>query len=155
MADVQTTYSQNMPIGIVGQKVDGEEWNAITRVCETAAGIDFGRTVQRGAADGGCAIAGAAMTPAQFLGIAVRDVSIRPSAGNKYPQYGNVTILTQGAIWAKVGEAVAPGDAALFDTATGLYMKTAGAGRVALPNGWEFDTTAALNGLAILVRRKD
>jgi hypothetical protein len=150
MATVQTTYSQTMPVGIVGQKVDGQEWNAITRVCETAAGIDFGKPVMRGAADLGCIAATAALAATNFLGISVRDVTIRPSAGNKYPQYGNVTIVSMGSIWGKVGEAVTAGQDALYDTATGVYMRTAGAGRVALP-GWEFDSTA----LAILVRRKD
>lgn len=153
MADVQTTYGESQPIAIEGAKVNGEEYNAITRVAEIA--IPFARPVMRGAADLGCLLATAAMTAVNFLGISVRDVSVRPSAGGGYPLRGNVTILTQGSIWVRVGEAVTPGGVPLYDTATGKFMVTAGAGRVALGAGWEFDSTAANNGLAILVRRKD
>lgn len=153
MPDLQVTYPLRQPIGYEGQKVNGEEYNAITRVCETAAGINFGRVVLRGANELGCILADATMADALFYGISVRDVSVRPSAGDKYPQRGNVTILTQGAIFVKVGEAVAAGDAPLYDFAAGNFRKTAAAGRIALPAGWRFDSAAANGGLAILVKR--
>jgi hypothetical protein len=35
MADVQTTYAQRQNKGFVGQKVDGEEYNAVTRLAKT------------------------------------------------------------------------------------------------------------------------
>ena len=152
MADVQTTYTENAPIGILGTKVNGEEYNAITRVAEAA--IPFGRPVMRGAADQGCLVASAALTAASFLGICLRDISVVYSSAGGYPIRSNVAILTTGTIWGVVGEAVLPGEAVLYDTATGKYMKTAGAGRVAIPQ-FEFDSTAANNGLAIIVRRKD
>lgn len=151
--DLQTTYSTRAPIGFEGQKVNGEEYNAITRVCETVAGINFGRVVLRGANEQGCILGDATQTDALFYGISVRDVSLRPSAGDKYPRYGNVTVLTQGAIFVKVGEAVAAGDAPLFNAAAGNFRKTAGAGNIALPAGWRFDSAAANGGLAILVKR--
>ena len=153
MPELQTAYADRQPVGFAGQKVDGEEYNAITRVCETPAGINFGRAVQRGAADQGCIAADATQSDANFLGISVRDVSVRPSAGDKYPDGGNVTILTQGSIWVRVGEAVAQGQAALYEAASGNFMVTAAVGRIALPAGWRFDTAAANGGLAKLVKR--
>lgn len=154
MADLQTSYSQNMPILVEGMKISGEEYNAISRTCESAGGILFGKPVQRGVADRGCIAADATMTPANFLGIALRDITVPATSPGKYPQYDELAVLTQGVVAVKVGEAVAPGGAALYDTATGLFMVTAGAGRVAVPQ-FEFDSTAAANGLAHLVRRKD
>ena len=153
MPELQTAYADRQPIGFEGQKVDGEEYNAITRVCETPAGINFGRVVLRGAADQGCILGDATMAADTFLGISVRDVSVRPSAGDKYPEGGNVTVLTQGSIFVRVGEAVAAGDAPLYDHAAGNFRITAAAGRIALPAGWVFDTAAANGGLAKLVKR--
>lgn len=153
MADVQSTYVDRQPIGFEGQKVDGEEYNAITRVCETVAGIGFGRVVQRGAADQGCILGDATLTAANFLGLSLRDVSVRPSAGDKFPRYHNVPVLTDGSIWVRVGEAVAAGEAPLYDYAAQNFRKTAAAGRIALPAGWVFDTAAANGGLAKLVKR--
>lgn len=151
--ELQSAYADRQPVAFEGMKANGEEYNAITRLCETVAGINFGRVCLRGAGEQGCILGDATMADATFLGISVRDVSVRPSAGDKYPRYGNVTVLTQGAIWVKVGEAVAAGDAPLYDHAAGNFRKTAAAGRIALPAGWRFDTAAANGGLALLVKR--
>lgn len=156
MADVQTTYTENQAVGFEGMKVDGMNYAALTRINESATPILFGKAVQRGAADDGCQPATSGMTAATFYGIAARDQSVRYTPAGGYPQRANVTVITSGAVWVKMGEAVAQGSAAaqapLFDTATGLWMTTAGAGRVAAP-GWIIDSTAALNGLAQLVKR--
>lgn len=156
MADVQTTYSQQMPILVEGMKISGEEYNAISRTCESVGGILFGKPVMRGVADRGCIAATAGMTEANFLGIALRDITVPATSPGKYPQYDELAILTQGAIAVKVGEAVAPGDPAFYSPTTGLYFNDAagGGGAVAVPN-FEFDSTTATNGLAHLVRRKD
>lgn len=155
MADVQTTYTQDQPILVEGMKVNGEEYNAISRSVETAAGILFGKPVQRGTADQGCIAGLLTMTSAQFLGIAVRDLTVPANSPGKYPQYDTATILTQGAIAVKVGEAVAPGDPVFFKPADGLYYNDAQtATAVAIPQ-FEFDSTTAINGLAVAVRRKD
>jgi len=155
MADVQTTYVQDQPILVEGMKISGEQYNAISRVCESAGGILFGKPVQRGTADQGCIACVLTMTAAQFLGIAVRDVTVPATSSGKYPQYDTVTILTEGAIAVKVGEAVAPGDPVFYKPADGLYYNDAQtATAVAIPQ-FEFDSTTATNGLAHIVRRKD
>lgn len=143
MADVQSTYALRQNKLFVGQKVDGEEYNAVTQLVEDAAGLAFGKPVARGTGDNGCALLTAGNV-ANFLGISVRDVSIRPSAGDKYPQYANATILTSGSIAGKIDGAVTRGAAVRFDTNTGNFTAAAVAGTViALPAGWFFGETGA------------
>lgn len=153
MADVQTAYAQRQNKGFVGQKVDGEEYNAVTRLVEDAAGLAFGKPVARGTGDQGCALLTAG-NAANFLGISVRDVSVRPSAGDKYPQYGNATILTQGCIFGKLDGACTPGAQVRFDTATGNYTAAAAGGTViGLPAGWQFGETGANGDVVKIVHR--
>ena len=153
MADVQTTYALRQNKGFVGQKVNGEEYNAVTRVVEDAAGLAFGKPVARGAGDQGCLLLTAGNV-ANFLGISVRDVSVRPSAGDKYPQYGNATILTSGAIFGKLDGACTPGQQVRYDTATGNFTAAAAAGTViSLPTGWIFNETGANGDVVAIVRR--
>lgn len=153
MADVQTTYALRQNKGFVGQKVNGEEYNAVTRLAEDAAGLAFGKPVARGAGDQGCLLATAGNI-ANFLGISVRDVSVRPSAGDKYPQNGNATILTSGAIFVKLDGACAPGNPVRYDTGTGNFTAAAVVGNViALPTGWIFMETGANGDVVGIVRR--
>lgn len=153
MPPVQETYTDRQPLGFEGQKVSGVEYDAETWIPENAEGLNFGRPVMRGSADRTClllTVAGAG----KFLGHSVRDVSVRPSAGDKYPKGGNATILTKGAIFVRVVGAVNAGDQANFDVAANRYTNDApGAGVAALPEGWEFDAAAADGGIAPLIKR--
>jgi hypothetical protein len=115
--------------------------------------VGFGLPVMRGVADNGCILGTAALVAANFLGVSKRDQSLRPTQNDAYTLGTNVSILASGAIFVKVGEAVTQGALPLWDTATALWMVTAAAGRVALPAGWFFDSAAATNGLAILIKR--
>ncbi|MBO9380444.1 hypothetical protein GG804_27145 [Sphingomonas histidinilytica] len=54
MAEVQTTYTDNLAPAYPGMIANGEIGNRITRTCEDAAGIGFGKAVYRGAGDHGC-----------------------------------------------------------------------------------------------------
>jgi hypothetical protein len=150
MPALQTSYNEFQPLGFEGQKVDGEEYNAITRVAENAEGLAFGKPAARGTADQGC-IPYAASTA--FLGITTRDVSIRPSAGDRYPQGSNVTILTQGSIFVRVTGTVAPGQAAAYNVAADRFTAAAPGAGILAATGWVFDSTAANNGIAKLVKR--
>jgi len=153
---LQETYADRQPTFVEGQKVDGEEYNAVTRLAEDAGGYGFGRPVMLGTRQDSAlklTVAGVA----KFLGVTVRDVTIRPSAagnGDRYPKGANSTILVQGSIAVRVSGAVNPGDPARFDVAGDRFTAAAVAGNVvALPAGWEFDTAAADGGLAKLVKR--
>lgn len=153
MADVQSTYATRQNKGFVGQKVDGEEYNAITQLVEDAAGLAFGKPVSRGTGDQQCALMTAG-NAANFIGISVRDVSVRPSAGDKYPQNANATILTSGSIFGKLDGACTRGAAVRFDTATGNFTAAAAGGTVlSLPAGWFFGETGA-NGDVVKIYRR-
>lgn len=155
MGAVQDVYNQGQPALVQGMKVNGEEYDAISRTVETAAGIGFGAAVERGSADLGCIKGTAAATLATFLGIMVRDLSAAaPATPGKVAQYKTGTILVRGAIAVQVGEAVVDGDPVFYDPADGKYYNDSGTSTRTNCFGWEFDSTTALNGLAIIVRRK-
>lgn len=54
MAEVQTSYSETVNAGYPGMVANGETSNRISRTCEDAAGIGFGKAVYRGSNDHGC-----------------------------------------------------------------------------------------------------
>lgn len=154
MGVVQDVYRSGQPALVQGMKVNGEEYNAISRTVETALGVGFGFPVMRGSADLGCIIATAAATAATFLGIAVRDLTTPPATPGKIPQYKTATILNRGAVAVQVGEAVSDGDPVFWSPADGKYYNDSGTGTRTECFGFEFDSTTALDGLAIIVRRK-
>lgn len=152
MPPVQDTYNTRQPLGFVGQKVSGIEYDAETWIAEGGS-LAFGQPVSRGTGKRTC-IAFAAANAAAFLGIALREVSVRPSAGDLFPVGENVPVLTAGAVFVRVQGAVTAGAQARYDTATGRYTAAAAGGTVVgLPAGWIFDDAAADGGIAPLVRR--
>jgi hypothetical protein len=152
MPSLQDTYVDRQAIGFPGQKVDGREYDAQTMICGEAAGIGWGLPVARSGGDK-TAMLLTAGNAAAFKGVSLRDVSVRPSAGDKFPQYENMPVLTRGPVFVLVQEAVAADDAPLFDTATSKFAITASATTVALPASWKFDSTAPANGLAVLLAK--
>jgi hypothetical protein len=54
MAVNQDTYLTNLAAAYAGMVANGETSNRITRTCEVAAGIGFGKVVFRGSGDHGC-----------------------------------------------------------------------------------------------------
>jgi hypothetical protein len=58
MAVAQSTYPLVHPIGLVGQVINGETSNRISRTVETAAGVAFGQPLFRGSGDHGVVIGG-------------------------------------------------------------------------------------------------
>lgn len=158
MAIVQDTFSNAPARGFAGQVVNGETSNRISRTCEDAAGIAFGKPVYRGAGDHGCT--GVVGTAATFLGFAIADHGVQPLPGGVaadiYPQYGSVAILTLGAMVVNAIGANADGGAVTIGTgagaADGIGDTAADATHIAAP-GWVFDETTTADGLAVIVRR--
>lgn len=138
--NVQPTYSEAMARGLPGQVANGETSNRISRTCEDAAGIAFGKAVFRGASPHGCT---ATPTAGKFLGIAMLDRTVMPATiggtVDTYPQYSNVAIFSGGVIFVTAGEAVTE-DAPAYATAGQALVDTAGA-NIALPA--VFDEAAA------------
>lgn len=150
----QSNYSATQGVGLEGGLVSGEDFNAYSRTVETAAGIQFGRPVAKGAADKGLIIMAAG---AAFLGITRRSSTIRPSSGtngDRYVQYAEAPVVDYGVIWVKAGEPVVGGAAANWDTATGLWTDAAVAGTVIACPGCKFDASGTTNDLVpVRIRR--
>lgn len=150
MAVVQSTYTDTIVPGYAGMIANGETSNRITRTCEDAGGIAFGKAVFRGTGDHGCTGTPAANA---LLGISIAHEALGLLPGQTadlYPQYENVAILTQGVIWVTVGEDVADGSQA-YVTSGGAIVDTATDNTI-LP-GWFFDTTGSNGGLVKLAKR--
>lgn len=151
MAVVQDVFSAAPGKGFPGMVANGETSNRISRTCEDAAGIAFGKACYRGAGDQGCTGTPAANT---LLGFSIADHGVQPLPGGVaadiYPRYASVGILNRGAIYVTVGEDVIDG-AAVYVTAAGAIVDTVGANFAA--TGWEFDETVANGGICRIVRR--
>lgn len=149
MAVNQDTYTDTPAAGYPGMVANGETSNRISRTCADAGGIPFGVPVYEGTNPHTCT-----RTPGagRFLGITIAHeaLGILPGgSADRYAQYDNVAIMTQGVIWVTAGEAVtarAPAfdsGAAIVDTATDNTALT----------GWEFDEAAANAAIVKLAKR--
>jgi hypothetical protein len=153
---IQTSYSENIRPAVAGQIANMEGAVLISRSVVDAAGVGFGKVVQEAAADGSkddlCTgdLNTAAMDAYKFLGITVRERSVRPETPNKFAQYDSARIMRKGVIWVEVAGAVNAGTDVTVTLASGvLGSVSVGAGVVAIPNArWESSTSGA--GLAKL-----
>lgn len=146
MPAVQSTYS-TQTAARAGQLADMQEsYNAFSRVVETAAGIAFGKPVQRGAADGGCKAIGDG-SATTFLGVALRTQSRDANNGDIFGQREDCRIADKGVIWVIPGANVAAGDAVYY-TPAGVWTN-ASSGNVLVANA-VWDTTASSGGYAKL-----
>lgn len=156
MPSVQSTYSETMGVARAGMIANEEPVTLISRTIIDAAGVGFGKVVQEAAADGSkdeqCTgdLNTAAMDAFKFLGVTVRERSVRPESPDKFAQYETIRIMRRGVIWVDVGAAVKAGEDVTVTLATGVLGTAAvGAGIVAIPSArWESSTTGA--GLAKL-----
>jgi hypothetical protein len=150
MAEVQTTYSEDLAVGYPGMIANGETSNRITRTCEDAGGIPFGVPVYRGAGDHGCTLTPGVGT---LLGISIAHQALGFEEGDtvdEYKQYQNVAILTEGVIWVTAAEDVTDGVQA-YGTAAGAIDDSSSGDTIL--TGWFFDTTASAGGLVKLAKR--
>jgi len=111
--------------------------------------VPFGRAVKRGTdVDKQCEVIDADTD--SFLGVALQTHTVVVPTGGT-PQYADedtVSVLEEGACWVEVTSAVAAGAAAYVDVASGKFTDVA-TDNLAVPGG-SFETSAALNGLAVL-----
>jgi hypothetical protein len=129
---VQTTYRPQIAYGLEGMISEETDSEVGTRICETAAGITFGKAVSQGAGAKGCIIGGA-----NFVGVSVRDITLGlvspvPLGGvgdnplDTYGQYTNVAVLSRGRIWVKPQGLIAPNDAVFYDVGSGRFGNNSG-----------------------------
>jgi hypothetical protein len=149
MPAVQTTYPSAMPKGFPGMIADQYPYKTISRNVSEAGGIAFGAPVVRGANDRD-AIQPNANGENKFLGIACRDPS-EPLAAvgseDKYNQYSEAMILTQGIIWVTVAGNVTAGNPVYVTEATGGYDDASGSNIFQIP-GAVWEDTATTGNLA-------
>ncbi|AIT81603.1 structural cement protein Gp24 [Novosphingobium pentaromativorans] len=155
MAELQISYTDQLASGFAGMDADGETENRITRSCEDAAGIAFGRPAYRGSGDHG--LTGTVGTLATFLGFTRATSGLGLLAGQSadtYAQYDNVSIKTSGAIFVEVTGSVNDGDPITIGTGAGaaddIGATTADATHIA--TGWIADETVT-DGVCRIVKR--
>ena len=143
MAVVQSAYSERMKVATAGMVANMRDFDSITRNCETAAGIGFGLAVSLGAnKESGCVLGGALTV---FRSVSMRDVTVdNTTTADEYAENQNVGILTQGEIWVQVTGSPDPSDPVHYDTTTGIFAASGGAGPVRGAR-WMGETDAALS----------
>lgn len=155
MAEVQTTFSENIAKGYAGMVANGETSNRISRTIESAAGAAFGQPVYRGTSDHGVTVT--VGTLGTFLGWTIATHGVPILAGGTadvYPQYETIPIMTLGAIYINVKGAVVDGAAITVGAGAGLadlYGSTA-ADATHIATGWIADETVT-DGVCRIVRR--
>lgn len=148
MAVVQSTYSENIRPAVAGMVANMTNWDADTRLVETAAGIGFGLAVGQGAAAKGAVLSAA--TAAGFVGISIRDVTNDTIPADKYALTDNIAVLTEGDIWVLTGGAVAVGADVSFDSTTGVLSSAAASGTQFVIAGARWMTATSGAALAIV-----
>jgi hypothetical protein len=147
MAAVQTVYATTIAVGLEGDTASSFDADSVeTRICETAAGIAFGRAVSEGTNTKGAVIGG----ETGFIGITLRDITLVAQAGQTVDLYQlqkNMSIRLAGDVWVVAVAAVAHGAPATYDAITGQLNPAADG--IAIP-GSRFLTSAGAGGLAVL-----
>lgn len=148
MAVVQSSYSATMAAAVAGMVANQRENCIDSRVVETAAGIGFGVVVGQGSADNGAVLGASAATG--FVGISAREITTDPASVDKYSQYGNMPVLTEGDIWVTTGGIVAAGGDVTFNKTTGVLSSAAADTNNFAITGARWMTSAASGALAVV-----
>lgn len=130
MPAVQSVYNERMSVAVAGMPADMQNWNAVTRTCETSAGIGFGLACGRGDDDPEkTAKLGGALV--DFLGVSTRDITLEARASiDEYQEGENMGILDHGTIWVQVSDDPTSDSAVHYDTTTGVFKSSGGIGPV-------------------------
>ena len=104
---MQTSYDQNMAIGIAGQLADLSDHDIVTGLCEVSAGAEFGVGVRKGSAEQGFVLPSA--TGQKLLGVTVHthradNLALAGAAG--IPDGETNPLLRKGRVIVKVDGAV-------------------------------------------------
>lgn len=142
MPNLQSTYAATHARWVEGMVLNMEPHVIVSRECEDAEGIGFGKVAVQGTGDHQVVDSEAT---AKFVGIAVLDIT-RPTG--KYEQYETAALMKKGVIVAQASEAVAVGDPVYYTPATGVLSKTASSNTLIAGAQWDTSTGAA--GLAAL-----
>ncbi len=148
MPAVQTSYSNFQSPGYLGMVANGE-WvtNIVSRIVDPASTVPVapGDPVLQGA--GEQLVVSANGGSGTFRGIAVRDTTLPPTAGDVFAPTVTVGVMTKGVVWVNAAAPVSPGQPAFFTS--GGALTSASSGNTAIPNAM-WDSAAATPGLAKL-----
>jgi hypothetical protein len=145
MPAVQTSYSERIAQAVEGQVGNETNWDADTKIVETAAGIGFGKAVSQGTSDKQIVVGGAL---ADFVGITIRDITLPASQNDTFAEGDEVGVLTEGDIWVKPSVEVVAGDPVHYNATTGVFTNTGGSGPI---KGARYMTSnGGANGLALV-----
>jgi hypothetical protein len=142
MPNLQSTYSAQHARWVEGMVLTMEPSDIVSRECEDAEGIGFGKVAVQGTGDRQVVDSEAT---AKFVGIAVLDTT-KPNGA--YAQYDTAAIMKKGVIVVSASEAVAVGDPVYYTPATGVLSKTSTSNTLIANAQWETSTSGA--GLAAL-----
>lgn len=148
MPAVQTSFSATLTAGYPGMIADGEQaTNVISRIVDpaTANPINFGDPVLQGASD--YTVQSVSGGTGVFRGIAVRDPTLPPGAGDQYLATSTAAVLTKGVIWVNAAVAVTAGQP-VYVTAAGALTTVATSNTLVVNAIWDSTTTGI--GLAKL-----
>lgn len=147
MSQNTTASYGNIDVGLAGDKYDIRPDTVSSRAAQEA--IAFGLAVTYGT-DPEKQVTVVDDTGEVFLGVALRThtIEVAPAATPAYAIGDTVSVLESGAVWVQVTSAVAAGAAAFVDVANGKFTDVS-TDNLAVPGG-RFETSAALNGLAVL-----
>jgi hypothetical protein len=143
MPAVQTSYNNFQSPGYLGMVANGE-WvtNIVSRVVDPAAtaAVAPGDPVLQGASEQ--LVVSANGGSGAFRGIAIRDATLPPTAGDVFAPTVTVGVMTKGVVWVNATAAVSPGQPVYF-TASGQLTPVA-TGNTAISGAlWESATTGA------------
>jgi hypothetical protein len=142
MPSLQDTYNARHPRWVEGMVLNMEPNVIVSRICEDAEGVGFGKVAVCGDRDDTVTDSEASK---KFEGIAVLDAT-RPTG--KYEQYDTAGIMKKGVVVVQASVAVAKGDPVYFVPATGVLTNSASSNTLIAGAQWDTSTSGA--GLAAL-----
>ena len=143
----QSTYSERIAPPSPGT-TEGTDYENTTGICETVAGIGFGLAVSKGSSSDQGVVLGGAL--AGFRGVSVKDITLPAGNADKFLPPNSLSVRRRGQIWTEPGEAVNADDPVYYNSTTGVFYKSAAAGRVGPVAGARFETSCGVGGRAKL-----
>jgi len=142
------TFAASQPDYAVGQIINMEEWNGISRVLGGSTNIPFGRVVIAGTGgEWDCAPLTAASQ--NILGIA-RLNHVLYHEGNYYAPGDTVAIVTDGVVAVELDDDVVEGAQARVNSATGKWTDAAASATVFTIPGAQFEYAGSGGAIGVV-----
>lgn len=141
-------YASTIPDYTLGQLVNMEEWNGISRILVAGANLPFAAPVIAGAVgEWDCAPLTAAAQ--NVLGIARMQHTLY-HAGDQYEPGDTVSIITAGVVAVNLGANVTEGAQARFDVTAGAWTGATASATVLTIPGAQFEFAGTSGALGVV-----